>query len=50
MYGSFAGNAIDGETIMHCNICHDTGKVTPEQSEQYWQAVEKRQNKRRSQE
>jgi hypothetical protein len=32
--GLLPGIAIDGETIIHCNICHDTGKVTPEQSEQ----------------
>jgi len=24
---------VDGETIMHCPVCHDTGKVTPEEAE-----------------
>ena len=45
--GLSPGIAIDGETIMHCSVCGDTGKVTPEQSERCWQAVEERQRGRR---
>jgi hypothetical protein len=40
--GLSPGIAIDGETIMHCPVCHDTGKVTPEEAERYWEGVEKR--------
>jgi hypothetical protein len=41
--GLSPGIAIDGHTIMHCPVCHDTGKVTPEEAERYWNAVEERQ-------
>ena len=40
--GLSPGIAIDGETIMHCPVCHDAGKVTPEESERFWRAVEER--------
>ncbi len=30
--GLSPGIAIDGETIMHCPVCHDTGKVAVEES------------------
>ena len=42
--------SIDGETIMHCDVCHDTGKVTPEAAERFWQTVEAQQKVRRFQE
>ena len=44
--GLSPGIAIDGETIMHCPVCKDTGKVTPEEAERYWQAVEEREKAR----
>jgi hypothetical protein len=48
--GLSPGITIDGETIMHCAVCNETGKVTPEQNERFWEAVRERQNRRRSQE
>ena len=33
--GLSPGISIDGETIMHCPVCHDTGKVTPQQAERW---------------
>jgi len=33
--GLSPGISIDGETIMHCKLCGDTGKVTPEQARQW---------------
>ncbi len=30
--GLSPGISIDGETIMHCPVCNDTGKVTVEES------------------
>jgi hypothetical protein len=44
--GLLPGIAIDGETIMHCTVCGDSGKVTDEQAEQYRQAVEEREKER----
>ena len=37
--GLSPGISIDGETIMHCRVCNDTGKVTPEESKRFWEAV-----------
>jgi hypothetical protein len=48
--GLSPGISIDGETIMHCGVCNETGKVTPEQNERFWEAVRERQNRRRPQE
>jgi hypothetical protein len=31
--GLSPGIDLDGETVMHCPVCSDTGKVTPEQAE-----------------
>jgi hypothetical protein len=39
--GLSPGIAIDGETVVHCSVCGDTGKVTPEESERYWKAVKR---------
>ena len=33
--GLSPGIAIDGETIMHCALCHDTGTVTVEEAERW---------------
>ena len=33
--GLSPGISIDGETIMHCPVCHDTGKVTPDEAERW---------------
>jgi hypothetical protein len=44
--GLSPGIAIDGETIMHCRVCNDTGKVTSEEAERYWQAVKARERRR----
>ena len=44
--GLSPGIDIDGETIMHCPVCRDIGKVTPEESERYWKAVEEREKGR----
>jgi hypothetical protein len=44
--GPSPGIAIDGATIIHCNLCGDSGKVTPEQAEKYWKGVEEREGKR----
>jgi hypothetical protein len=44
--GLSPGIAIDGETIMHCSLCGNSGKVTPEQAEKYWKGVEEREGKR----
>jgi hypothetical protein len=31
--GPSPGISIDGETIMHCPVCQDTGKVTVEEAD-----------------
>jgi hypothetical protein len=31
---------------MHCGVCGDSGKVTPEESEKYWKAVEEDERRR----
>jgi hypothetical protein len=31
--GLSPGIDLDGETVVHCAVCSDTGKVTPEQAE-----------------
>jgi hypothetical protein len=31
--GLSPGISIDGETIMHCPVCQDTGKVTVEEAD-----------------
>jgi uncharacterized Zn finger protein (UPF0148 family) len=33
--GLSPGISINGETIMHCPVCQDTGKVTPEEAERW---------------
>jgi hypothetical protein len=42
------GIAMDGETIMHCPICHHSGKVTPKENERFWETVEQQRKARRS--
>jgi hypothetical protein len=37
--GLSPGISADGETIMHCSVCDDTGKVTPEQARKWEQAM-----------
>jgi hypothetical protein len=48
--GLSPGIAMDGETIMHCPVCSDTGKVTDEQAERYWQPFEECEKARESEE
>ena len=48
--GLSPGISVDGETIMHCPVCHDTGNVTPEESERFWKEAKERQQRRRLQE
>lgn len=37
--GLSPGISMDGETIMHCPVCSDTGKVTPEQADRWQREV-----------
>lgn len=39
--GLSPGISIDGETIMHCAVCHDTGKVTPEDANRWREEMRK---------
>ena len=40
--GLSPGISIDGETIMHCPVCHDTGRVTPEEAARWEEEMAKR--------
>jgi hypothetical protein len=37
--GLSPGISVDGETIMHCSLCGDTGKVTLERARQWAQEM-----------
>ncbi len=37
--GLSPGISMDGETIMYCPVCHDTGKVTPDQAEAWEERI-----------
>jgi hypothetical protein len=39
--GLSPGIAMDGETIVHCPVCHDTGKATPKEAERYEEEMRK---------
>jgi hypothetical protein len=30
---------LDSETMMHCPVCHDTGKVTPDQTKAWEERI-----------
>jgi hypothetical protein len=40
--GLSPGISMDGETIMHCPVCHDTGSVTLEQARQWEEEMRSR--------
>jgi hypothetical protein len=43
--GLSPGISIDGETIMHCPVCQDTGKVTVEEADRWREEMRKRHGK-----